>query len=105
MGNTGSVSCGGPCGDQTVSGTGLGAGALYYFFIVLSAMALAWEFYLTAYMARFEGTIRESMKKTLVMVVANLGMVGAFSSCVCAVCSDVQRYTVPDLYCFRECLH
>ena len=24
------------------------------------------------------------------------GMVGAFSSCVCAVCSDVQRYTVPD---------
>lgn len=35
-------------------------GALYYFFIVLSAMALAWEFYLTAYMARFEGTILES---------------------------------------------
>ena len=31
---------------------GSALGALYYFFIVLSAMALAWEFYLTAYMAR-----------------------------------------------------
>ena len=37
---------------------GSALGALYYFFIVLSAMALAWEFYLTAYMARFEGNIR-----------------------------------------------
>ena len=71
---------------------GSALGALYYFFIVLSAMALAWEFYLTAYMARFEGTIRESMKKTLVMVVANLG----WSALLVAVCSDVQRYTVPD---------
>ena len=42
------------------------------FLLRLSAMALA-EFYLTAYMARFEETIRESMKKTLWMVVANLG--------------------------------
>lgn len=84
---------------------GSALGALYYFFIVLSAMALAWEFYLTAYMARFEGTIRESMRKTLVMVVGKSGMVGAFSSCVCAVCSDVQRYTVPDCTVSGMCLH
>ena len=32
MGNTGSVSCGGPCGDQTVSGTGLGAWCAVLFF-------------------------------------------------------------------------
>ncbi len=31
-GNTGSVSCGGPCGDQTVSGTGLGAWCVVLFF-------------------------------------------------------------------------
>ena len=67
--------------------------ALYYFFIVLSAMALAGEFYLTAYMARFEGTIRESMKKTLVMVVANLGwstlLVAVFVLFV-LMCNDTQ---------------
>ena len=72
---------------------GSALGALYYFFIVLSAMALAWEFYLTAYMARFEGTIRESMKKTLVMVVANLGwsalLVAVFVLFV-LMCNDTQ---------------
>lgn len=56
-------------------------------------MALAWEFYLTAYMARFEGTIRESMKKTLVMVVANLGwsalLVAVFVLFV-LMCNDTQ---------------
>ena len=32
VGNTGSVSCGGPCGDQTVSGTGFGAWCAVLFF-------------------------------------------------------------------------
>ena len=60
---------------------GSALGALYYFFIVLSAMA------------RFEGTIRESMKKTLVMVVANLGwsalLVAVFVLFV-LMCNDTQ---------------
>ena len=33
-GNTGSVSCGRPCGDQTVSGTGLGAWCVVLFFLL-----------------------------------------------------------------------
>ena len=46
------------------------AWCMYYFFIVLS-VALAWGVYLTAY-GEFENHA-ESMKTTLVMVVANLG--------------------------------
>lgn len=38
-------------------------GASYYFFLVLAGAALAWEFYLFSYIARFECTIMEAMKK------------------------------------------
>ena len=97
MGNTGSVSCGGPLWvTRQFLAQGSALGALYYFFIVLSAMALAWEFYLTAYMARFEGTIRESMKKTLVMVVANLGWSALLVAVFVLFVLMCNEYTVPD---------
>ena len=68
-------------------------GAMYYFFLVLAAVALAWEFYLFAYLARFEGTVRESMKKTLFMMLANLGwsalLVFIFAVCL-YLCNDMQ---------------
>lgn len=68
-------------------------GVMYYFFLVLAAVALAWEFYLFSYMARFEGTVRESMKKSLFMMIANLGwsafLVLIFAVCV-YLCNDMQ---------------
>lgn len=68
-------------------------GVMYYFFIVVLVFALAWEFYLTAYMARFEGTVRESMKKTLVMTIANpvwtVALAAVFAAFV-VICNDMQ---------------
>lgn len=48
-------------------------GVMYYFFLILAAAALAWAFYLFPYMARFECTVKEALKKSLFMMVANLG--------------------------------
>ena len=48
-------------------------GVMYYFFLVLAAAALAWAFYLFAYMARFKCTVKEALKKSLFMMIANLG--------------------------------
>lgn len=48
-------------------------GVMYFFFLVLCAAALAWGFYLFAYVARFECSVPEALKKTLIIMVANIG--------------------------------
>ena len=57
--------------QQLKAGTYLGM--MYYFFLVLSGAVLAWAFYLFSYMARFECTVKEALKKSLFMMLANLG--------------------------------
>lgn len=69
-------------------------GSLYYFFLVISAAALAWAFYVFPYIARFEeGTIREILKKTFVYMIVNIGwsalLVVIFVACV-FICNDIQ---------------
>lgn len=68
-------------------------GASYYFFLVLAGAALAWEFYLFSYIARFECTIMEAMKKSLFMMIANLGwsaaLVAIFMACL-FLCRDMM---------------
>ena len=57
--------------QQLKAGTYLGM--MYYFFLVLSGAVLAWAFYLFSYMARFECAVKEALKKSLFMMLANLG--------------------------------
>ena len=68
-------------------------GASYYFFLVLAGAALAWEFYLFSYIARFECTVMEAMKKSLFMMLANLGwsaaLVAIFMACL-FLCRDMM---------------
>ncbi|MDY4970132.1 MAG: YesL family protein [Lachnospiraceae bacterium] len=68
-------------------------GALYYFFLVLSAAALAWVFYVFPYMARFEGGIRETLQKSFVFMIVNMGwsalLVVIFIACV-LICNHMQ---------------
>lgn len=53
---------------------------MYYFFLVLSGAVLAWAFYLFSYMARFECAVKEALKKSLFMMLANLGW-SIFAGC------------------------
>lgn len=68
-------------------------GALYYFFLVLSAVVMAWIFCLFPYMARFEGSLREVMKKSFIIMIANIGwsalLVAIFVACF-FLCNDLQ---------------
>lgn len=72
-------------------------GTLYYFFLVLSAVALAWAFYVFPYMARFEGGIREVLQKTFVFMIVNMGwsalLVVIFAACV-FICNNIQSLLV-----------
>ena len=70
-------------------------GASYYFFLVLAGAALAWEFYLFSYIARFECTVMEAMKKSLFMMLANLGWSVALVAIFMAMPVLVQRYDEP----------
>lgn len=87
--------------QQLKAGTYLGM--MYYFFLVLSGAVLAWAFYLFSYMARFECTVKEALKKSLFMMLANLGwsilLVAVFYS-YCSGAGTCYGW----LCCFREVL-
>ena len=72
-------------------------GTLYYFFLVLSAAALAWVFYVFPYMARFEGGIREALQKSFVFMIVNIGwsalLVVVFVACV-FICNNIQSLLI-----------
>lgn len=70
-----------------------GWSTFYYFFLVLAAAVVMWGFYLTAYMARFEGKTFESLKKALFMMIAHplvsLLLLAIFVLFV-YICNDMQ---------------
>lgn len=72
-------------------------GTLYYFFLILSAVALAWAFYVFPYLARFEGGIREVLKKAFVFMIVNMGwsalLVVLFVACV-LICNKIQSLII-----------
>lgn len=72
-------------------------GAMYYFFLVMSAVALAWAFYAFPYIARFEGTIREILVKSFVFMIVHIGwsalLVVIFVACV-FICNDIQSLII-----------
>lgn len=82
-------------------------GTLYYFFLVLSAVVLAWAFYLFPYLARFEENIREILKKSFVFMIVNIGwsvlLVLVFVACV-FLCNDIQSlvFLFPGGFCLLQ---
>ena len=80
---------------KTALSQGLQLGVMYYFFMVVTAVALAWAFYTFPYTARFEGTIRDCLFKSFAMMIVNIGwsvLLVAIAYALFAFCNDLQFF-------------
>lgn len=52
--------------------TGSTAGAFFYFFLIMIAVAVMWGIFLFAYIARFENTIKQTLKNAFLLTIRHL---------------------------------
>lgn len=84
-------------GDCLITGellkTGSRLGLFYYFFLVLTVMGTGWGCYLFPYVARFENTIKMTLKNTVLLEIRHLPW--SFLMMVLVLVSVVVIYIMP----------
>lgn len=84
-------------GDCLITGellkTGSSLGLFYYFFLVLTVMGTGWGCYLFPYVARFENTIKMTLKNTVLLEIRHLPW--SFLMMVLILVSVIVIYIMP----------
>ena len=68
-------------------------GAMYYFFLIIFGVILAWVFYLFPYISRFECGFREAMFKSFAFMISNIGwsvLLVVIAYALFYICNDLQ---------------
>ena len=75
--------------------TGRMSGAFFYFFIIMIAVALMWGAFLFPYIARFENTVKQTLKNGFLLMVRHLPW--ALLLLVILIVSALSIYIIPIL--------
>lgn len=75
--------------------TGRMSGAFFYFFLVMIAVAVMWSAFLFPYIARFENTVKQTLKNAFLLMVRHLPW--SLLLLVILIASALSIYIIPVL--------
>ena len=75
--------------------TGNNMGAFFYFFLILIAFSIGWVIYTFAYIARFENTVKQTLKNAFLLMVRHLPW--SLLLLVILIASALSIYIIPVL--------
>ena len=75
--------------------TGSMKGAFFYFFLIMIAVAIMWSAFLFPYIARFENTVKQTLKNAFLLMIRHLPW--ALLLLVILVASVLSVYIIPVL--------
>ena len=76
--------------------TGSMKGAFFYFFLIMIAVAIMWSAFLFPYIARFENTVKQTLKNAFLLMIRHLPW--ALLLLVILVASVLSVYIIPVSY-------